>query len=106
MTTLKGDELQNRFITDRDHGKRILTDNNEFKRKNQVRKCSKHAFGFSEHQENATYRVGYQVMIKKDDAVVSNGAAPAVDGKKRMKCIWNVPEYTSIATQHLILTEY
>ena len=72
-----------------------------------LRKCLKNVFGFSEHQENATYGLGHKLTLKKntDNVAIIRSAATA-DAKLFVKYINQfVPRYVPNTTQERILAE-
>ena len=79
--------------------------NKNIKGKNHLKSLLKDVFGFAEHQDKATYGLGYKLTLtrNKDDSVIdkANGIADA-----RIKVVhihWYVPHYTpSIAQQGLM----
>ena len=67
----------------------------------------KDIFGYAEHQEKATYGLGYKLTLtgNKDDAVIdkANGIA---DARIRIDHIhWYVPHYTPSIQQQSTLSE-
>ena len=67
----------------------------------------KDVFGFAEHQEKATYGLGYKLTLtrNKDDAVIDKGNAIA-DARIRIDHIhWYVPHYTSSIQQQSTLSK-
>ena len=66
---------------------------------------SKDVFGFAEHQEKATYGLGYKLTLTRasDNAVLNTTNATAF-GKFKINSIeWYVPHYTAILKEQGIL---
>ena len=57
----------------------------------------KDVFGFSEHQEKATYGLGYKLTLtrKKENAVLNNDKATVIGKVKIDATQWYVPHYTA-----------
>ena len=67
----------------------------------------KHKFGFAEHQEKATYDLGYELTltIRNDDAVIDQTAGIA-DARSKIDYIhWYVPQNTLPIQQQSILSK-
>ena len=96
------------FDNSRNRRKDELALNKNIKGKYHVKIMLKDVFGFVEHQEEATYGLGYKLTLtrNKDDAVIdkANGIA---DARIRIDHIhWYVPHYTpSIQQQKSILSK-
>ena len=98
LTSSKGsDDLSNGFDRDCNRRKRELTNNKNIKGKNHIRIYLKDIFGFAEHQEKATYGLGYQLTLPRtsDDAVLNKTIATAIDKYKINSIEWYVPHYTA-----------
>ena len=91
------DDLSICFDRNRDRRKRDLTNNKNIKGKYHVRNFLKDVFGFAEHQEKATYGLGYKVTSTRasDNAVLYKTNATAF-GKIKINSIeWYVRHYTA-----------
>ena len=89
ITTAKGcDDLSIGFDRNRDNRKNELTNNKNVKGKYHVRICLKDVFGFAEHQEKATYGLGYKLTLTRnnDNAVLNKTNATAL-GKVKINGI-------------------
>ena len=73
------DDLSFGFDRSRDGRKQELTKNKNVKFKNHLRIMLNDVFGFAEHQEKATYGLGYKATLtrKNDDAVIDKAAGNA-----------------------------
>ena len=82
-----------------------LAQNKNVKGKYHLRIMLKDVFAFAEHQEKATYGLGYKLTLKrnKDEAVIDEAGASA-DARNKIDHIhWYVPHYTpSIQHQSII----
>ena len=81
--------------------------NNEKKNKFKVRTLLKDIFGFAEHQEKATYGLGYKLTLKrnKDDAILKKAVALA-DARIKIDHIhWYIAHYTPSIQQQTILSK-
>ena len=66
----------------------------------------KDVLGFAEHEEKATYGLGYKLILtrKKDDAVIDK-AADTADARIKIDDIhWYVPHYTPSIQQQSIIS--
>ena len=93
------------FDRDRIRRKRELTNNKIIKGKYHRRLYLKDIFGFAEHQEKATYGLGYKLTLTKasDNAVLNKTNATA-NGKFKINSIeWYVPHYTASVKEQTIL---
>ena len=74
LTSSRGsDDLSSGFDRSRDKRKRELTNNKNFKGKFHLRIYLRDVFGFAEHQEVATYGLGYTLTMKRNtDNAVKN----------------------------------
>ena len=107
LTTAKGcDDLSIGFDRDRTRRRNELTNNKNVKGKYHVRIYLKNVFGFAEHQEKATYGLGYKLTLTRnsDNAVLNKGDATNL-GKVKINGIeWYVPHYTSSMSQQALLS--
>ena len=81
--------------------------NKNKKGKYHVKIMPKDVFGFAEHQEKATYGLGYQLTVRrnKDDAVTDKAGGIA-DARIRIDHIhWYVPHYTPSIQQQSTLSK-
>ena len=107
ITTAKGcDDLSIGFDRDRTRRGKELTDNKNVKGKYHVRIYLKDVFGFAEHQEKATYGLGYKLTLtRNNDNAVLNKANATPDGKVKINAIeWYVPHYTPSLSQQTVLS--
>ena len=84
-----------------------MTNNRIVKGKHHLRIMLKDVFGFAEHQEKATYGLGYKLTLtrKKDEAVIDKAAGIA-DARFKIDHIhWNVPHYTPSMQQQSIMSK-
>ena len=106
LTSIRGgDDLSIGFDRDRNRRKGELANNKNIKGKYHMRICLKDTFGFAEHQEKATYGLGYKLTLtrKSDDAVLNKTNATAI-GKIKINSIdWYVPHYTASLKEQGIL---
>ena len=107
ITTAKGcDDLSIGFDRDRTRRRNELTNNKNIKGKYHVRIYLKDVFGFAEHQEKATYGLGYKLTLTRNsDNAVLNKADATVLGKVKINRIeWYVPHYTASMSQQALLS--
>ena len=108
LTSSRGsDDLSIGFERDRNRRQRELTNNKTQKGKFHVRIYLKDVFGFAEHQEKATYGLGYKLTLTRnsDNAVLNKGNA-INNGKIKINAIeWYVPHYTPSMQQQAILSK-
>ena len=98
ITTAKGcDDLSIGFDRDRTRRRNELTNNKNIKGKYHVRIYLKDVFGFAEHQEKATYGLGYKLSLTRNsDNAVLKKADATVLGKVKINAFeWYVPHYTA-----------
>ena len=93
---------------DHSHNRRRdkLTNNKNVKGKHHPKIMLKDVFGFAEHQEKATYVLGYNLTLtrNKDGAVIDKGVGIA-DARIEVDHIhWYVPHYTPSIQQQSILS--
>ena len=84
-----------------------ITNNKTVKGKFQLRIMLKDAFGFAEHQEKATYGIGYKLTLPRnnDEAVIDKVAGIAEARIKIHHIHWYVPHYTPSMQQQGIKSE-
>ena len=107
ITTTKGcDDLSIGFHRHRTRRRNELTNNKIVKGKYHVRIYLKDVFGFAEHQEKATYGLGYKLTLtRNNDKAVLNKANATPDGKVIINAIeWYVPHYTASMSQQTVLS--
>ena len=75
--------------------------------KSHLRKMPKDVFGFAEHQEQATYGLGYKLTItrRKDECVIDKAAGIADIRNKIDHTHWYLPHYTASIQQQSILSD-
>ena len=101
------DDFSIGFDRDRTRRQRELLNNNGIKEKYHVRNHLKDVFGFAEHQENATYGLGYKLTLTRnsDNAVLNKDNAINF-GKSKINAIeWYVPQYTTSIPQQAVLSD-
>ena len=107
ITTAKGcDDLSIGFDRNRTRRRNELTNNKNIKGKYHVRIYLKDVFGFAEHQEKATYGLGYKLTLtRNNDSGVLNRDNLVTLGKVKINAIeWYVPHYTASMSQQTILS--
>ena len=107
ITTAKGcDDLSIGFDRDRTRRRNELTINKKTKGKYHVRIYLKDVFGFAEHQEKATYGLGYKLTLTRNsDNAVLNKADATNLGKVKINSIeWYIPHYTASMSQQALLS--
>ena len=95
------------FDRDRTKRRNELTNNKNVKGKYHVRIYLKDVFGFAEHQEKATYGLGYKLTLTRisDNAVLKKADATIL-GKVKIKAIeCYVPHYTASMSQQAVLSD-
>ena len=99
------DDLSIGFNRDRDKRKNELTNKKEIKSKYHIRIYLKDYFGFVEHQEKATYGLGYKLTLTRntDNAVLNKDNAVALGRIKINSLDWYVPHYTASLKEQGIL---
>ena len=94
---------------DRDRGRRRheFTYTNNIRGKCHVRIMLKDVFGFAEHQEKASYGLGYKLTLtrSKDGAVLDKAPGITDAGIKLVNIQWYVPHYTPSIPQQGILSK-
>ena len=102
------DDLSIGFDRDRNRRKRELSNNKNVKGKYHMRIYLKDIFGFAEHQEKATYGLGYKLTLTRnsDNSVLNKTNATTI-GKIKINSIeWYVPHYTaSLKEQGIIMNQ-
>ena len=101
------DDLSIGFDHDRYRRKQELSNNKNIKGKYYMRIYLKDIFGFAEHQEKATYGLGYKLTLTRnsDNAVLNKTNATAV-GKIKINSIeWYVPHYRACVKEQIKLME-
>ena len=95
------------FDRSRDKRKRELTDNKNIKGKNHVKNMLRDILRFAEHQQKATYRLGYKLTLTRniDTAVLYENNA-LNDAKIKINSIeWLIPQYIASVKQQTILMD-
>ena len=84
-----------------------FTNNKIVKGKHHLRIMLKDIFGFAEHQQKATFGLGYKLTLtrNKDEAVIDKVAATAEARIKIDHIHWYVPHYTPSMPQQGIMSE-
>ena len=107
LLTSSRDSDDSSFCSDRnrDRRKRELTNNKNVKGKYHVRIYLREVFGFAEHQEKATYGLGYKVTLTRasDNAVLNKANATPFCKIKINSIEWYVPFYTASLKEQGIL---
>ena len=102
-----GNDLSIGFDHSRNRRKDELAPNENIKGKYHVKIMLRDVFGYAEHQEKATYGLGYKLTLtrKKDDAVIdkANGIADATIKIDHIH--WYVPHYTPSIQQQSTLSK-
>ena len=107
ITTAIGcDDLSIGFDRSRDNRQNELTNKKNIKGKYHVRIYLKDVFGFAEHQEKATYGLGYKLTLTRNsDSGVLNKDNTTPLGKVKINAIeWYVPHYTASMSQQTLLS--
>ena len=91
------DDLSIRSDRDRNRRRNELIYDRNTKRKYHVRVMLMVMFGFAEHQEKATFGLGYKITIirNNDKSVLNKADATIVDRIKINGFLWCMPHYTS-----------
>ena len=98
-----GDDLSISFDRSRERRRDELALNKNVNDKYHLRIILKDVFGFAEHQEKATFGLGFKMTLtrKKDEAVIEKGIA---DARIKIHHIhWYVAHYTPSLQQQIIL---
>ena len=107
ITTAIGcDDLSIGSDRNRDNRRNELTNNQNIKGKYHVRIYLKDVFRFAEHQEKATYGLGYKLTLTRnnDSAVLNKDNAIPLAKVKFSGIEWYVPHYTASMSQQTILS--
>ena len=108
LTSCRGsDDLSTSFNRDRNTRQRELTNNRNHKGKYHLTSILEDVFGFAEHQEKATYGLGYKLIITRNsDEAVLNKSDEINIGKIKINGIeWYVPHYIGSTSQKTILSK-
>ena len=99
------DDLSIGFDRSRNRKRDEFTDNKNIKGKYHLRNMLKDVFSFAEHQEKATYGLGYKLTLtkNKDDAVIDKAGGVADDRFKIDHIHWYIHHYTPSIQQQSIL---
>ena len=102
------DDLSIGFDRSRARRQDEMTDNKRVKGKYHVRIMLKDVFGFAEHQEKATYGLGYKLTLtrNKEEAVIDKVAGIAEARIKIDHVHWFVPHYIPSPQQQVILSDH
>ena len=105
-TAKRCDDLSIGFDRGRTSRRNELTNNKNIKGKYHVRIYLKDVFGFAEHEEKATYGLGYKLTLTRNsDNAVLNKADATILGKVKINAIeWYVPHYTASMSQQSLLS--
>ena len=107
ITTAKDmNDLSIGFDRDRTRRRNELTNNKNIKGKYHVRFYLKDIFGYAEHQEKATYGLGYKLTLTRntDNAVLNKDNATILSKVKINAIEWYVPHYTASMLQQALLS--
>ena len=100
------DDLSTGFDRNRDRRKKELTNNKNIKGKYHVRIMLKDIFGFAEHQQKATYGLGYKLALtRNNDSAVLNKDNTLNDAKIKISIEWLIPQYIPSVKQQTILMD-
>ena len=109
LTSSRGsDDLSIGFDRYRNRRKRELTNNKNIKGKYHMKIYLKDVFGFAEHQEKATYGLGYKLTLTRaSENVVLNKTNATAIGKIKINSIeWYVLHYTaSVKEQNVLMKQ-
>ena len=97
------------FDRDRIRRKRELTKNKNIRSLYHMRFCLKVKFGFAEHQEKATYGLGYKLTLTRpnEKAVLNKTNATTIGKIKITSFEWYVPHYTaSLKAQDIFMKPF
>ena len=94
------------FDRDRTRRRNELTNNKNIKGRYHVRIYLKDLFGYAEHQEKATYGLGYKLTLTRntDNAVLNKDNATILGKVKIIATEWYVPHYTASMSQQALLS--
>ena len=103
LTSCKdSDDLSIGFDRNGGRRKNELTNNKTIKDKNHIRIYLKDIFGFAEHEEKATYGLGYKLTLTRNtDNAVLNKDNAVVNGRVKINSLdWYVPHYSPNLEQY------
>ena len=106
ITSFKdSDDLSIGFDRDRNRRRRELTNNKNIKGKIHVRVMLRDIFGFAQHQQKATFGLGYKLTLTRINGSDVLNKSDAIDNAKfKINSIeWFVPQYTPSLEQETIL---
>ena len=106
-STKNSDDLSIGFDRSSVRRRKEMTNNKNVKGKFHLRNMLKNIFGFAEHQEKATYGVGYKLTLtrNKDEDVIDKFAGIA-DARNKIDHIhWYVPHYIPSISQQAIMSK-
>ena len=103
----KSDDLSIGFDSSRARRQDEMTDNKRVKGRYHVRIMLRDVFGFAEHQEKATYGLGYKLTLtrNKDEGVIDKVAGIAEARIKIDHIHWYVPHYIPSMAQQAIMSK-
>ena len=106
-STKNSDDLSIGFDRTSARRRAEMTNNKSVKGKHHLRIMLKDVFGFAEHQEKATYGLGYKLTLtrNKDEAVIDKVAGIADARIKIDQIHWYVPHYTPSMSQQAIMSK-
>ena len=107
ITTAKDmNDLSIGFDRDRTRRRNELTNNKNIKGKYHVRIYLKDFFGYAEHQEKATYGLGFKLTLTRNtDNAILNKDNATILGKVKINAIeWYIPHYTPSMSQQALLS--
>ena len=107
ITTAKDmNDLSIGFDKDRTRRRNELTNNKNLKGKYHVRIYLKDIFGYAEHQEKATYGLGYKLTLTRntDNAILNKDNATILGKVKIIAIEWYIPHYTASMSQQALLS--
>ena len=107
ISSKDSDDLYIGFDRGRDRRKRKLTNNKNIKGEYHVRIVPKDIFGFAEHQQKATYGLGYKLTLTgNNDSAVLKKDNTLNDAKIKINSIeWLIPQYIPSVKQQTILMD-
>ena len=106
ITAKDMNDLSIGFDRDPTRRRNELTNNKNIKGNYHVRIYLKDIFGYAEHQEKATYGLGYKLTLTRNtDNAVLNKDNATILGKVKINAIeWYVPRYTASMSQQAVLS--
>ena len=101
------DELSIRFDRNRDRRQRELTIHKIQKRRCHVRTLLLDLFGFAEYQQQASYSLGFKIILTRnsDNSVLNKDNATTIDKIEVNSIEWLVPHYAPSVPQKATLSE-